>query len=276
MDPILVKGLREAKQLLDDGILSPAEFEKEKTVLLQKRDVRVQREQLRAREDPERRYRSDGANNTFCSRCGLPGHNKRSCTEDLEAMGGKKRRRKSKFNDINGKRGPAKPRWSREPTCYALFFGSGAGCSSCSHCCCLQGCPRARYSRALFSDKGPCLAELKKMKAEDGDKKLKISDAAKVVAAKWKTMTEEDKLKWKRERAAGEGEGSTGVVLGITGVGPMGGMAGVGGSQSAMSAAHPHPPAASGESAVIPPPPAVIPPPPANNVVPVQPPPPAK
>lgn len=130
MDPILVKGLREAKQLLDDGILSPAEFEKEKAVLLQKRDIRVQREQQRARDDPERRYRSDGANNTFCSRCGLPGHNKRSCTEDLEAMGGKKRRRKSKWTEINGKRGPAKPRWSREPTCYALFFGAGVAAAA--------------------------------------------------------------------------------------------------------------------------------------------------
>jgi hypothetical protein len=124
MDPVLVKGLREAKQLLDDGILSPAEFEKEKAVLLSKRDARVQRDAQRA-QDPERRYRSDGANNTFCSRCGLPGHNKRSCSEDLEAMGGKKRRRKGKWNEMNGKRGPAKPRWSREPTCYALFFGSG-------------------------------------------------------------------------------------------------------------------------------------------------------
>jgi hypothetical protein len=127
MDPILVKGLREAKQLHDDGILSLQEFEKEKAVLLQKRDIRVQREAARTREgEPElRRYRSDGANNTFCSRCGLPGHNKRSCTEDLEALGGKKRRKKAKWDLLGGKRGIARPRWSREPTCYALFFGSG-------------------------------------------------------------------------------------------------------------------------------------------------------
>ena len=54
MDPILVKGLREAKQLHDNGILSLQEFEKEKQVLLQKRDLRLQREQARASfEDPE-------------------------------------------------------------------------------------------------------------------------------------------------------------------------------------------------------------------------------
>jgi hypothetical protein len=125
MDPILVKGLREAKQLHDNGILSLQEFEKEKQVLLQKRDLRLQREQARASfEDPELKYRHDGANNTFCSRCGLPGHNKRSCSEDLEALGGKKRRKKGKW-DLLRKRGAARPRWSREPTCYALFFGSG-------------------------------------------------------------------------------------------------------------------------------------------------------
>jgi hypothetical protein len=45
-------------------------------------------------------------------------------------------------------------------------------------------------------------AELKKMKAEDTEKKLKISEAAKVVAAKWKTMSEEEKAKWKREKPA--------------------------------------------------------------------------
>ena len=141
MDPILVKGLREAKQLLDDGILSAAEFEKEKAVLLQKRDLRVQREAARAREDPERRFRSDGANNTFCSRCGRPGHNKRSCTEEESALGPKKRRKKYRFpEDMNGKRMPPKPRWSREPTCYALFFGHG-------------GCPPARVMRAM---RRPC------------------------------------------------------------------------------------------------------------------------
>jgi hypothetical protein len=125
MDPILVRGLREAKQLLDDGILSAAEFDKEKQDLLRKRDQRVQCEQSRARsDDPEERTGGgDGANNTYCSRCGLPGHNKRSCTEDIEALGGKKRRNKVKC-DV-----PVpvakKPRWSRKPTCYALFFGSG-------------------------------------------------------------------------------------------------------------------------------------------------------
>jgi len=127
MDPILVRGLREAKQLLDDGILSAAEFDKEKQDLLRKRDQRVQCEQSRARsEDPEERTGGgDGANNTYCSRCGLPGHNKRSCTEDIEALGGKKRRNKVKWDVLGGKRGHSKPRWSREPTCYALFFGSG-------------------------------------------------------------------------------------------------------------------------------------------------------
>jgi len=133
MDPILVKGLREAKQLLDDGILQPAEFEKEKQVLLHKRDLRVQREAARVRDDPDgsRRYRGDGANNTFCSRCGLPGHNKRSCTEDMEALGGKKRRKKGKWDETKGRRGEPRPRWTREPTCYALFFGSGnAGTSA--------------------------------------------------------------------------------------------------------------------------------------------------
>ena len=142
MDPVLVKGLREAKQLLDDGILSPGEFEKEKQVLLQKRDLRVQREAARAREDPERRFRSDGANNTFCSRCGRPGHNKRSCTEEESALGPKKRRKKYRYPDdlANGKRGPPKPRWSREPTCYALFFGSGecpAAAAAAAVCACL-------------------------------------------------------------------------------------------------------------------------------------------
>jgi hypothetical protein len=150
MDPVLVKGLREAKQLLDDGILSPGEFEKEKQVLLQKRDLRVQREAARAREDPERRFRSDGANNTFCSRCGRPGHNKRSCTEEESALGPKKRRKKYRYPDdlANGKRGPPKPRWSREPTCYALFFGSGACCTApaaaaaAAVCACLPARPR--------------------------------------------------------------------------------------------------------------------------------------
>ena len=132
MDPVLVKGLREAKQLLDDGILSPGEFEKEKQVLLQKRDLG-----RGGREDPERQFRSDGANSTFCSRCGRPGHNKRSCTEEESALGPKKRRKKYRYPDdlANGKRGPPKPRWSREPTCYALFFGSGA-CPPCSSCGC--------------------------------------------------------------------------------------------------------------------------------------------
>eukprot|EP00802_Teleaulax_amphioxeia_P017032 Tamp_17174.p1 GENE.Tamp_17174~~Tamp_17174.p1 ORF type:complete len:276 (+),score=86.66 Tamp_17174:163-990(+) len=194
MDPILVKGLREAKQLLDDGILSAAEFEKEKAVLLQKRDLRVQREAARAREDPERRFRSDGANNTFCSRCGRPGHNKRSCTEEESALGPKKRRKKYRFpEDMNGKRMPPKPRWSREPTCYALFFGH----------------------------------ELKKMKADDTEKKLKISDAAKVVAQKWKGMSDEEKSKWKKETKAEDGEGSGGVIVGITGMPGMPGIPGM-------------------------------------------------
>ena len=136
MDPVLVKGLREAKQLLDDGILSPDEFEKEKQVLLQKRDLG-----RGGREDPERQFRSDGANSTFCSRCGRPGHNKRSCTEEESALGPKKRRKKYRYPDdlANGKRGPPMPSWSREPTCYALFFGSGA-CPPCSSCGCGRSC----------------------------------------------------------------------------------------------------------------------------------------
>jgi hypothetical protein len=94
-------------------------------------------------------------------------------------------------------------------------------------------------------------AELKKMKADDTEKKLKISDAAKVVAAKWKTMSDEEKLKWKREKP--EESESTGVIVGITGmpgpppsmagmmamgtpmmpgVGGMGGMGGMGGGAS--------------------------------------------
>lgn len=116
------------------------------------------------------------------------------------------------------------------------------------------------------------------MKAEDGDKKLKISDAAKVVAAKWKTMSEEDKLKWKREKAAEEGEGSSSVVLGMAGIQSMGasgipmgisgvGVGTVGGSQPVISAAHPQPPAPPGDPA---------PPLSASTAVSVQPPPPAK
>ena len=47
MDPILVKGLREAKQLHDDGILSLQEFEKEKQVLLQKPSAQAGQMSLR-------------------------------------------------------------------------------------------------------------------------------------------------------------------------------------------------------------------------------------
>lgn len=54
--------------------------------------------------------------------------------------------------------------------------------------------------------------ELKKMKENDADKKLKISDAAKVVAQKWRLLSDEEKIKWKREKEAElglVGEGSS-------------------------------------------------------------------
>ena len=44
--------------------------------------------------------------------------------------------------------------------------------------------------------------ELKKMKETDVFKKLKISDAAKVVAQKWRLLSDEEKIKWKREKEA--------------------------------------------------------------------------
>lgn len=257
MDPLLVKGLREAKQLLDDGILQPAEFEKEKQVLLQKRDIRVQREAARAREDPERRYRGDGANNTYCSRCGMPGHNKRSCNEDIEALGGKKRRKKGKWDLLGGKRGPPRPRWNREPTCYALFFGAGTAAlppppprpphthtfaptysalGADKVLAAFVFCPR-RYALSPPACASLLMytvrAELKKMKADDAEKKLKISDAAKVVAAKWRLMSDEEKGKWKREKPVVEegAEGAGGMVGGISGMPGMtplsGGMPGM-------------------------------------------------
>jgi hypothetical protein len=54
--------------------------------------------------------------------------------------------------------------------------------------------------------------ELKKMKETDTFKKLKISDAAKVVAQKWRLLSDEEKIKWKREKEAERalaGEGSS-------------------------------------------------------------------
>jgi len=50
------------------------------------------------------------------------------------------------------------------------------------------------------------------MKENDGEKKLKISDAAKVVAQKWRLLSDEEKIKWKRDKEAEvglAGEGST-------------------------------------------------------------------
>jgi len=135
------------------------------------------------------------------------------------------------------------------------------------------------------------VAELKKMKQEDGDKKLKISDAAKVVAAKWKQMTEDEKQKWKRDKAAEDAEGSSSVVLGITGMGAASGasmhiMSGavpgvvqMGGPHSAMSAVHPvhpqpQPPAPPPDPVPGPPPPTTMSAAPSMAVP--QPPPPAK
>ena len=63
--------------------------------------------------------------------------------------------------------------------------------------------------------------ELKKMKENDGEKKLKISDAAKVVAQKWRLLSDEEKIKWKRDKEA---------ELGLAGEGSsMGAFAGSGG-----------------------------------------------
>jgi len=65
------------------------------------------------------------------------------------------------------------------------------------------------------------------MKVEEGVGKLKIADAAKVVAGKWRLMTDEEKLKWKREKpavVAEEGDGSSSVIMGVTGGMVTGGM----------------------------------------------------
>ena len=56
--------------------------------------------------------------------------------------------------------------------------------------------------------------ELKKMKENDADKKLKISDAAKVVAQKWRLLSDEEKIKWKREKEAELGLAGEGSSIG--------------------------------------------------------------
>lgn len=71
------------------------------------------------------------------------------------------------------------------------------------------------------------------MKADDAEKKLKISDAAKVVAAKWRLMSDEEKVKWKREKPAvveegAEGSGGVGgMVVGVAGMAGVGMMPGL-------------------------------------------------
>jgi len=114
-----------------------------------------------------------------------------------------------------------------------------------SHCHLLHCCVFSVLLREFHTD--DCgAAELKKMKVEEGVGKLKIADAAKVVAAKWRLMTDEEKQKWKREKpavVAEEGDGLSGVIMGVTGgmgtggmnMGSIGGMGSMGGMSSLSS-----------------------------------------
>jgi hypothetical protein len=61
MDPIYVKGLREAKALVDAGTITPEEFEKEKKKLLSQREEREKEAQAQDEQRRKRSLEEDGA-----------------------------------------------------------------------------------------------------------------------------------------------------------------------------------------------------------------------
>ena len=65
MDPLYVKGLREAKGLLDAGTISAEDFEKEKRKLLSEREERERQEQEQEERRRKRPFEDEAATTTL-------------------------------------------------------------------------------------------------------------------------------------------------------------------------------------------------------------------